>query len=319
MNSLVRQKTHLPVKINELVKFVLIGREKLVAIRAQIRAIDKLDLATGVREQKKEEATMLAGALLDAEARIGELIKNIPNKKATAGEGRCSLPKGITHKQSSQFQMMSDHPEVIEQVKAEAVENDDLPTRTEVLRKIKENEREEHKKNLKAPKIPEGKYNVIYADPPWTYRNTGVEGAVDKEYPTMTIDELCKMPIKELLPQNAVLFLWVTNPILEECFPVIKSWDFSYKTNFCWFKKNKKTGIGFYVRGIHELLLICIKGQMLPVFTPLSVIEMDAKEHSRKPDIYNLIEKMYPNCKYLELFHRGAKRKGWTQWGEQSE
>jgi len=58
---------------------------------------------------------------------------------------------------------------------------------------------------------------------------------------------------------------------------------------------------------------------MLPVFTPLSVIEMDAKEHSRKPDIYNLIEKMYPNCKYLELFHRGAKRKGWTQWGEQSE
>ena len=314
MNNLVRQKTHSPVKINELVKFVLIGREKLVAIRAQIRAIDKLDLATGVREQKKEEATMLAGALLDAEVRVGKILKI----DVQAHTHQKKIPEGITRKQSSQFQMMSDHPEVIEQVKAEAVENDDLPTRTEVLKKIKENEREEHKKNLKAPKIPEGKYNVIYADPPWTYRNTGVEGAVDKEYPTMTIDELCKMPIKELLPQNAVLFLWVTNPILEECFPVIKSWDFSYKTNFCWFKKNKKTGIGFYVRGIHELLLICIKGQMLPVFTPLSVIEMDAKEHSRKPNIYNLIEKMYPNCKYLELFHRGAKRKGWTQWGEQS-
>ena len=320
MNSLVRQKTHLPVKINELVKFVLIGREKLVAIRAQIRAIDKLDLATGVRKQKKEEATMLAGALLDAEARIGDLLSETEHRggSATAGTSH-PLPKGINKKQSHIFQTLADHPEVIEQVKAEAKENDDLPTRTEVLRIIKENEREEHKKNLKAPKIPEGKYNVIYADPPWTYRNTGVEGAVDKEYPTMTIDELCKMPIKELLPQNAVLFLWVTNPILEECFPVIKSWDFSYKTNFCWFKKNKKTGIGFYVRGIHELLLICIKGQMLPVFTPLSVIEMDAKEHSRKPDIYNLIEKMYPNCKYLELFHRGAKRKGWTQWGEQSE
>ena len=115
------------------------------------REIIKLDLATGVREQKKEEATILAGALLDAEARIGELIKNIPNKKATAGEGRCSLPKGITHKQSSQFQTMSDHPEVIEQVKAEAVENDDLPTRTEVLRKIKENSENSEKKALSKP------------------------------------------------------------------------------------------------------------------------------------------------------------------------
>ena len=142
MNSLVRQKTHLPVKINELVKFVLIGREKLVAIRAQIRAIDKLDLATGVREQKKEEATMLAGALLDAEARIGELLPPPKSKRNDLGQLKAekTLPQGITKQQANNFRTLADHPEVIEQVKAEAVENDDLPTRTEVLRKIKENE-----------------------------------------------------------------------------------------------------------------------------------------------------------------------------------
>jgi len=173
-------------------------------------------------------------------------------------------------------------------------------------------------KEKKIP-LPEGKYNVLLADPPWTYSNTGVEGAVDKEYPTMTIQELCDLSIRKLASENAVLFLWTTNPILEECFPVIKSWGFEYKTNFVWIKKNKKTGIGFYIRGIHELLLICIKGQMLPKYTPLSIIEEDAKEHSKKPEIYELIEKMYPNCKYIELFARdNKKRKDWDYWGNEA-
>jgi N6-adenosine-specific RNA methylase IME4 len=167
--------------------------------------------------------------------------------------------------------------------------------------------------------LPEGKYSIILADPPWTYRNTGVEGAVDKEYPTMTIEELCKMPIRELVTQDAVLFLWTTNPILEECFPIIKEWGFAYKTNFCWIKKNKKTGIGFYVRGIHELLLVCTRGQILPEYTPLSVINEESKEHSKKPEIYNLIEKMYPNGKYLELFARNnKKRQNWNYWGQEA-
>ena len=167
--------------------------------------------------------------------------------------------------------------------------------------------------------LPKGKYSVLLADPPWCYRNTGVEGAADKEYPTLTIEELCKMPVKELTTENAVLFLWTTNPILEESFDVIKSWGFSYKTNLVWVKQNRKTGIGFYVRGVHELLLICIKGQMLPKYTPLSVIKENAREHSRKPEIYDLIEKMYPGQKYLELFARyNKKRKNWHYWGDQA-
>lgn len=187
-----------------------------------------------------------------------------------------------------------------------------LPWR-EIIKRLQEPRQE--KVNIP---LPEGKYSVLLADPPWQYRNTGVEGAVDKEYPTMTIQELCEMPTKERASENAVLFLWTTNPILEECFPVIKSWGFEYKTNICWVKKNKKTGIGFYVRGVHELLLICIKGQMLPKYTPLSTIEENAREHSKKPDIYSLIEKMYPNQKYLELFLRGEAHKGWKGWGDEA-
>lgn len=173
----------------------------------------------------------------------------------------------------------------------------------------------------KTPKLPKGKYNIIYADPPWEYRNVGVEGAAEKQYPTMSIEKLIAMPIKDIVANNAVLFLWVTNPLLEECFPVIKAWGFDYKTNICWYKKNKRTGIGFYVRGIHELFLICVKGQMLPKYTPLSLLEADAKEHSRKPIIvYELIEKMYPNKKYIELFARPTeKRRNWSYWGKESQ
>ena len=167
--------------------------------------------------------------------------------------------------------------------------------------------------------LPKGKFNVLLADPAWEYRNSGVEGAAEKEYPTMSIEKLCAMSIKELTTENAVLFLWVTNPLLEECFEVIKNWGFQYKTNFVWYKKNKKTGIGFYVRGVHELLLICVKGQMLPDYTPLSIIQEDSGEHSKKPEIYEIIEKMYPNQKYLELFARDNKmRKDWSYWGNES-
>lgn len=140
--KLAKKPINLPSKIEDLTKFILIGREKLVAVRANIRAIDKIGLAKEVREQKREEANWLAGALLDAEAKLGGLLKEIPNKKATSGGGSRSLPIGITHKQSSAFQTLADNKDIIEQVKAEAEANDDLPTRTEVLRRVKEAEKD---------------------------------------------------------------------------------------------------------------------------------------------------------------------------------
>lgn len=76
--EIIIRNQNLPNTIEELAKFVLVGREKLVSVRAEIRAIDKLELAEEVREQKREEAQMLAEALIDAEVRIGDLLKEIP-------------------------------------------------------------------------------------------------------------------------------------------------------------------------------------------------------------------------------------------------
>lgn len=114
-------------------------REKLNSVRAEIRAIDKLELASDVRNQKNEEAQMLAGALLDAESRIGEILKSVEHRggssnRSVRGGTSNPLPIHINKKQSHQFQILANNKDIVEQVKAEAIENDDLPTRTEVLR-----------------------------------------------------------------------------------------------------------------------------------------------------------------------------------------
>ena len=157
--GIIIQNQNLPNNIEDLAKFVLIGREKLTAVRANIRAIDKLQLAEDVREQKKEEAQMLAEALLDAEVRIGDLLKQIP--KATKGNqytGKMVSDSsvdnqktkkqvveelGFNQKQAERFETLSSNKEIVEQVKAEARENEDIPTRSRVLQLVKEKSKEE--------------------------------------------------------------------------------------------------------------------------------------------------------------------------------
>jgi N6-adenosine-specific RNA methylase IME4 len=128
--------------------------------------------------------------------------------------------------------------------------------------------------------------------------------------------EICELQIPT--SENAVLFLWATNPLLEDALQVMKAWGFQYKTNIVWVKD--KFGIGFYVRGQHELLLIGTKGNVHPPEESnrfSSVVNADVKEHSEKPEeIYNLIEAMYPDKTYLELFARKQRLK-WKSWGNE--
>ena len=84
MNEIVTNTTNLPANIEDLSKFFLVGREKLIAVRAEIRAIQKVGLAKEVYDQKLKEAQEIAEAVLDAETRMGELIKDIP--KATENQ-----------------------------------------------------------------------------------------------------------------------------------------------------------------------------------------------------------------------------------------
>ncbi len=165
------------------------------------------------------------------------------------------------------------------------------------------------------------KYRVIYADPPWSYGNKLVDGygAAENHYPTMSLEELCNLPVIDMTEENAVLFLWTTSPLLEECFQVIRSWGFKYKTSFVWDKV--KHNMGHYNSVRHELLLVCTKGSCTPDVQKLFdsvVVQERSDRHSEKPEVFReIIDTLYTHGKKLELFARKTVP-GWDVWGNQT-
>lgn len=165
--------------------------------------------------------------------------------------------------------------------------------------------------------LPKEKYNVIYADPPWRYEKAVSDSrAVENQYPTMEIGEICDLEVPA--GEHCVLFLWVTSPKLIEGLEVIRSWGFKYRSSAVWVKP--QIGMGYYVRGQHEFLLISIKGEPkvpIPANRPNSVIHAPRTKHSKKPEeVYEMIERMYPHAKYFEMFARN-EREGWSSWGNE--
>jgi N6-adenosine-specific RNA methylase IME4/ParB-like chromosome segregation protein Spo0J len=169
--------------------------------------------------------------------------------------------------------------------------------------------------------MPTGKYRVIYADPPWSYGNTQPDYHTEQRdhYPVMTLGEICAMPVRDIVDDDAVLFLWVTSPILEEAFDVIRAWGFNYKASFVWDKVAHNMGHYNSVR--HEFLLVCTRGSCTPDVRKLfdSVVSEERTEHSKKPVLfYEIIETLYPHGARVELFARGAVRAGWAAYGNQA-
>lgn len=151
------------------------------------------------------------------------------------------------------------------------------------------------------------KYRIVLADPPWSYSNTMPEYFIEQgdHYSLMTIDEICALPIKKITTENSVLFLWVTSPIFEESFQVVKSWGFEYKSSFVWDKI--KHNMGHYNSLRHELLLVCTRGSCRPDTNKLydSFVSIERTEHSEKPKYFReLIDTLYPTGRRIEIFAR---------------
>jgi len=165
--------------------------------------------------------------------------------------------------------------------------------------------------------LPTNQYAVGLCDCPWRYDFVATQNrAIENQYPTLPVEELCELPIKEVFPENAVLFFWATAPKLQEALQVLKAWGFEYKTHYIWDKE--KIGMGHWARGRHELLLVATKGDVQTpedsILYP-SVMAEPRQGHSEKPQwAYEMIEKYYPTIKKIELFAR-KKRNGWDSWG----
>lgn len=178
----------------------------------------------------------------------------------------------------------------------------------------------------------EGKaFQTVLADPPWRFINRTGKVAPEHRrlarYETMTTDDICGLPVKELTVEPAHLYLWVPNALLPDGLRVMQAWGFEYKSNIIWHKIRKDggsdgRGVGFYFRNVTEILLFGTRGKNARTHAParsqVNMIQTRKREHSRKPDEqYELIEQCSPGP-FLELFARGT-RPGWIYWGNQAD
>lgn len=190
------------------------------------------------------------------------------------------------------------------------------------------------KEGLLFPELPKQKFEVIYADPPWDYngksqfdktlnnkenpeykKNIFLSSANFK-YPTLKLKNLMQIPIRNIADDNCILFMWSTNPHLEQAIMLGKSWGFNYKTvAFVWNKM--KHNPGQYTLSYCELCLLFKKGK-IPKRNARNIkqlISIPRSKHSKKPDMVRTnIEKIFPSQKKIELFAR-EKSNDWENWG----
>ena len=172
--------------------------------------------------------------------------------------------------------------------------------------------------------FPNKKYNIIYADPPWKYKESWGNGQVG--YNTMTNQQIIDMPVADIAEEQAQLYLWVTNPFIAEGLEVYKSWGFDYKTLITWVKTYKdgtpEMGMGYYFRGCTEHIIFGVRGKMKCInkTTKNMFMEVNPKKHSQKPQTFKeMIVKTSGDLPRIELFARnvGLFKDGWDYWGDQ--
>lgn len=171
------------------------------------------------------------------------------------------------------------------------------------------------------------KFNIILADPPWSYRVWSEKGkarSAENHYPTMKLNEIKALPVKELAAPDCALFLWVTAPNLLEGIETLKAWGFTFKTiAFVWCKVNKKQntffmGNGYWTRANAELVLLGTRGT--PTRLDKGVRQLCISrigDHSEKPkEIHSRIERLMGDLPRVELFGR-EEVDGWIVLGNE--
>lgn len=177
-------------------------------------------------------------------------------------------------------------------------------------------------------KLPKGRFGAIYADPPWSFKvwsGKGKARSAENHYDTMSLDQICQLPVAKAAAEDCVLFMWAVMPQLPEALQVIESWGFKYKTcAFNWLKQNKSgvglfTGMGYWTRANAEVCLLATRGKPKRINADVKqgILE-PVRQHSRKPDcVYERIERLVGGP-YLEMFARQS-RPGWTAWGNETD
>lgn len=277
----------------------------------------RLALAYQFKEFEKEKAKARQGTrndLIDEDSniRLPVTLSSITKEESNKALEAIAKVAGVGY--STAFQYDAIQRKGTKEQKAEVASGNSS------IKKVYTNIRKTER--LEANKVtewPEGKYRVIYADPPWSYgdERSGMGGAID-HYNTMSLEDIKALPVKELAEDDGVLFMWTTAPLLEEAFEVVSAWGFKYKTNIIWNKV--KPNLGNYTSVRHEHLIIATKGSCTPDntqrFNSVQTIERTGR-HSEKPEEFrNIIETLYTYGNKIELFSR-KKVEGWKVYGNE--
>jgi N6-adenosine-specific RNA methylase IME4 len=306
-------------------------QEILNILQQASAAVEVLKRMRGIRDDSHAMQNAAAEIKVRAERKLGQMTRDM--EKRTGGDAMKARSHAVTEFELQQmpptyadlgldkmavsrWQAIASVPEErFEEFIKKSTEAQEELTSAALHREAKRILAQEQVKDIT---FPQGKYRVIYADPPWKYQNTMPDYFYEQadHYPLLTVEEVAALPIKELACDDAVLFLWATSPILEESFEVIKAWGFEYKASFVWDKV--KHNMGHYNSVRHELLLVCVRGSCQPDVKTLfdSVVSEERRDHSRKPDVfYGIIETLYIQGPKVELFQRGNPRDGWEPFG----
>lgn len=171
------------------------------------------------------------------------------------------------------------------------------------------------------------KYQIIYADPPWSYSDkmSGHSFSLDHEYETQSLEWIKRLPVQDIADKDCVLFMWAVSPLLPEAFEVIEAWGFKYKTlGFAWVKETSGgqlvKNLGRYTMGGVELCLLATKGKPKRLINNIRQVHFDVRtEHSKKPaPIREKIVQLFGDIPRVELFAR-QKTEGWDVFGNEVE
>ena len=176
------------------------------------------------------------------------------------------------------------------------------------------------------PALPQGIFDILYADPPWDYKGqlqhagqgSGDSGGAVRHYPTVTLARLKALEVPRIAAADSLLFLWSTNPHLDQAIELGKAWGFAWATvAFVWDKR--RVNPGFYTMSQCELCLVFKRGKIPGPRGARNMRQLVSAErgpHSQKPgEVRRRIEAMFPALRRIELFARGAGAAGWTAWG----
>lgn len=327
------------------------AERQMASVEREYELADPADLSSIIRVRGHAEAlrcaVKTAGLGLNEQNRMAEIKiraertagETIPLVALHGGDRKSKsrlhdvtlIDLGVSKRDSHNWQAIADIPDdTFEEYVNETKEQREELTSAGALRLAHKLRRK--KRRIQAAKDVTGDYRVIYADPPWSYGNSGLDeyGHAERHYDTLSIDELCELvvdegkdrQVKDIAEDNAVLFLWTTSPLLEDAFRVIRAWGFQYKSSFVWDKV--KHNFGYYNSVRHEFLLIGTRGSCTPdnpkLHDSVVTIERPAR-HSEKPGKFRaIIDELYtprePEPDRIDLFAR-SRVPNWNAWGDQ--